>query len=228
VMDAAEAKNLRKLLTPMERVERAMGNKQMLEEILSGADAATELALRVVGARAGTTVAGDNSSSLIAAAAGSKYMRQLFDKAPTMMTRGIMEEAARNPQFMAELLKRGKSANAAGLKAFEEGRLKRIVNYMETMGFRAPSAAAIMNAVNYEEEMESLPEIPEAPIKRPQASRMLQSLPSVNTRGLPKPGGQQPAPQQTAQAPAAPQGGSPNQSSREMLQKLFPMDQVLG
>jgi hypothetical protein len=228
IMSTAEGQNLRKLMRPMELVERAMGNQQQLDELLTGADAATELALRIVGAKAGTTVSGQGSQSLIAASAGSKYLRQLFDKAPTMMTRGIIEEASKDPKLMAELLKRGKSVGAKDLKAFEEGRLARLNSYLIGLGLRPPSMAAVMNAVRQEEAKEEMPMPPEAPIKRPQASRMLQELPTAPTRGI-----GQPAPQQTAQAapaPAAPptDQGAAQGTSREMLQRLFPMDTMLS
>ena len=237
IMTTQEGQNLRKLMRPMERIERAMGNQQQLDELLTGADAATELALRIIGAKAGTTVSGQGSQSLIAASAGSKYLRQLFDKAPTMMTRGIIEEATKDPRLMAELLKRGKPANAPDLKVFEQGRLERLNNYLIGLGMRPPSMAAIMNAVRQEEAKEEMPMSPEAPIKRPQASTMLKNLPTAPTRGFPA---MQQAPQQTAQAapaeaapaqaaPPTDQGAAPAQgTSRDMLQRLFPMDTMLS
>ena len=226
-MTYKEGQNLRKLLVPMERVERAMGNKQMLEEILAGGDAVSELALRVIGAKAGTTMAGgQGGSSLIAAAAGSKYMRQMFDKAPTMLTRGIIQEATKDPKLMAMLLERGKPKNAPGFKINEKERLQRLSEYLIGMGFRPPSQAAMLNVIHREEAEEEMPMTPEAPIRRPQASRMLQEMPTAQTRGLPQAGGQQAA--APAQAPQPTAQGPEQGSSREMLQRLFPMDTMLS
>jgi hypothetical protein len=49
--------------------------------------------MRIVGANIGTSVSGGGPGSLIAASAGSKYVREIFDKMPNFMVRSIMERS---------------------------------------------------------------------------------------------------------------------------------------
>ena len=234
VMSISEAKNLRQLLAPMERVERAMGNRQLLEELLSGADAATELGLRVIGAKTGSALAGgQQGSSLIAAAAGSKYMRSIFDATPTMMTRGIIEEATKDPKLMAMLLRRGE-VQKRGIKPSlrERLRVNELNKYLTSLGFRPPTIAATINLAPDEEVEPIYPDVPYDPSTlqqmqernlRIQQKREMQIL--TPTRGLSAPVTPGAAP---ASAPTG-QGSVPPQSnSREMLQRLFPMDTTLS
>ena len=236
VMSISEAKNLRQLLAPMERVERAMGNRQLLEELLSGADAATELGLRVIGARAGSELAGgQQGSSLIAAAAGSKYMRSIFDSTPTMMTRGIIEEATKDPKLMAMLLRRGE-VQKTGIKPSlrERIRVNELTKYLTSLGFRPPTVAATINLAADEEIEPIYSDVPYDPTKlqemqqrnlQIQQKRSQQIL--TPTRGLPitpgAGGAAAPVPAPTGQGSVGPQS-----SSRDMLQRLFPMDTMLG
>jgi hypothetical protein len=102
-----EVNNLKRLMLPMMRVEKAMGNKNELNKVLDGAGAVEELAMRIVGANIGTSVSGGGPGSLIAASAGSKYVREIFDKMPNFMVRSTIEKALQDPQMMAALLRRG-------------------------------------------------------------------------------------------------------------------------
>jgi hypothetical protein len=242
LMTARQAGEMKKIMYPMMSVERALTNRTQVEDLLQNADAATELALRVIGARAGTSLAGEGTQSLIAASAGSKYMRKLFDKMPVTMVRQVMEEATKDPELMAALLKKGvnrkkypKRFGSDWVKAKEadERNFTGLYGILTAKGFRLPNIMAIRNAVEEELSQEEIPTESEAsgmnkPISRPQASRMLQELPTAPTRGI-----GQPAPQQTAQAapaPAAPptDQGAGQGTSREMLQRLFPMDTMLS
>lgn len=113
VMSLTEVKNIRALINPMKRVEEAMANRRQLEEVISGADAATELALRIVGAKMGSVIhggmGGSQSGGLIAASAGSQALRNLFDKMPNFMTRTVLENATKDPKLMALLLQKGQT-----------------------------------------------------------------------------------------------------------------------
>jgi hypothetical protein len=216
-----EVKNLLSIIRPMEKVEKAMGTKQMMDEVVQGADAVTELAMRVVGARIGTAASGGGPGALIAASAGSKAVRNIFDKAPTMMIRGIIEQATKDPQLMAMLLKKGVT----------EG--DRIQMARQLHGYLGAAG------LNYAEFEEPPPE-QQAPA-RPgpsQSQQMLRTLPPApQTRGMPNatpaapPAAQGPqgAPA-TAPAPApGPQGAAPQPptQSRQMLAALFPEDRLL-
>lgn len=212
-----EVRNLLSIIRPMERVEKAMGNKQLMENVVEGADAVTELAMRVVGSRIGTAASGGGPGSLIAASAGSKAVRNIFDKAPTMMIRGIIEQATQDPQLMALLLKRGVT----------EGEKMQLAR-----GLHGYLGAAGLNYAEYEEP---------APTQEPaprgtSAQQQLRSMPPApQTRGVPgltqPPAGQAPAGQ--APPPAAPAPGpqsaapQPPSQSRQMLAALFPEDRIL-
>jgi len=227
IMSFTEMKNMKRLLDPMVRVETAMTNRRTMDDVLPGSDAVSELALRVIGARIGTAAARGGRGSLIAASAGSKAVRQLFDKMPTISTRGILERAAQDPEFMALLLRKGTT---------ERGKLniaRQLHSYMLTSG---------LNYATYEEPQPA----PQAGTQPPftqqgQAARALRQMPpTASTRGVPflqqTPPGQPPkaggggggAP--TPPAPGG--GGAPTPpapgGAASMLQQLFPFDTISG
>jgi len=209
LVDNAEVRNLLSIIRPMERIEKAMGSKQLMDEVVTGADAVTELAMRVVGSRVGGAASGGGPGSLIAASAGSKAVRNIFDKAPTMMIRGIIEQATKDPQLMALLLKKGVT----------EG--ERIQMARQLHGYLGAAG------LNYMEFEEPAPE-PQAP-SGPSARQMLrQAAPPTPTRGTPGLTNQAPGQPPSAPPPAAlgPQGAAPSQS-RQMLAALFPEDRML-
>lgn len=204
LMTLSEGKNLKRIIDPMLNVEKAIGDRRLLEGVIQGADAATELALRVVGARIGTTVSSGGPGSLIAASAGSKYMRQIFDKSPMLMVRGIIEQATKDPQMMALLLRKGVT----------EGDKLRLAQQMH-----AYLGAA---GLNYERFTEPAPE-PMVQAPEPVRSVTPRRQPATaQTRGLPglNLGGGGPPSVGAASTPA----GS---SSREALKRLFPFDTTI-
>jgi len=220
IMTFTEMKNMKRLLDPMVRIETAMTNRRTMDDVIPGSDVVSELAQRVIGARIGAKAGGPSGPTLIAASAGSKAVRQLFDKMPTISTRGILERAAQDPEFMALLLRKGSTER-------EKLNIARQLHaYMLTSG---------LNYATYEEPQ---PE-PVAGTQPPftaqgQAARALRQMPPApSSRGVPflqqqppqggggKPGGG---------APAAPQGPGPAPAgtSRSMLQSLFPFDTISG
>ncbi len=229
VMSLTEGKNLRRLIAPMETVERAMRNNQLMDEVIQGGDAVTELALRVIGSRIGSSVASDGPGSLIAASAGSKYMRSIFDKNPTLMIRGIIEEATRDPGLMAQLLKRGVT----------EGE-----KFNMARSLHAYLTAAGLNYASFEERQPPqqfrprnyfdvpMPNfnVPTAPTPAPapfrsDASQMLKKLPKgPQTRGVPSLSMMQEQQAMPPEGGAGPQGAPSN--ARAAFQQLFPMDTV--
>ncbi len=214
LMSLTEVKNLRRLINPMVRVEEAMGNKRVLDNVVEGADAVSELAMRVIGARIGTAAAPGGPGSLIAASAGSKAVRQVFDKMPTMFTRGIIEQAAQDPQFMALLLRRGTT---------ERDKLniaRSLHSYMLMSG---------LNYATYEEPQPTPQAGTQAPFtQQGQAARALRQMPPApSTRGVPfmqQGGPGQPPKAGGGGGPAAPAPGG----AASMLQQLFPFDSISG
>jgi hypothetical protein len=215
VLTLSEAKNLRRLIQPMERIEVAMKNNQLTDDVVQGADAVTELALRVIGSRIGSAVAPSGPGSLIAAGAGSKYMRDIFDKMPTLFMRGIIEKATQDPQFMALLLRRGQT----------EGD-----KFALSRQLHAYLGAAGLNYASFTGEA------PPDPATQPQslppagAGQMLRSLPPApptrGTLGVIQQGQPGQAPSGPAPAPAGGVPGPQSSNSRQMFQSLFPTDIV--
>jgi hypothetical protein len=204
IITLSEQKNIQRLINPMLRIEQGIENNVPIENFLTGASAIEDLALRVVGARIGSMAADSGPGSLIAASAGSKYMRQIFDQMPTLELRRVIERASQDPQFMAELLKQGRTDR-------EKFQIARKLNsYMYSAG---------LTAMPPNEE----PPPPPEPFAQPsQSSRMFRQLPPApTTRGVPgMPGGQ------GGQPPPGPQSQGPTSQSRAMLQQLFPFDTI--
>lgn len=209
VMSLTEVKNIRALINPMKRVEEAMGNRRQLEEVISGADAATELGLRILGAKMGSVIhggmGGSQSGGLIAASAGSQALRSMFDKMPNFMTRTVLENATKDPKLMALLLQKGKSGR------------DRVYIARSLHGYLG---AAGMNYAPFSE--------PTLPVEEEQAPRgtpmttLQRQYPS--TKGVPGFAATSSAPPTTAQGPqAAPQG-----NARAQLAALFPNDRLSG
>ena len=203
-----EVNNLKRLMMPMMRVEKALGNRTELNKILDGAGAVEELALRVLGATGGGKLSGGGPGSMIAASAGSKFVREIFDKMPNFMVRSVMEKALQDPQMMAALLRRGVDQGQ------KTDYITKFVYFLgRNLGTRIPAPLSI-----YESEVPRANLIQTGP---PDAARQLRKLPpTVPSKGVPglfdkKPG---------AQAPAAP--GAQSSTSRAMFQSLFPNDSI--
>jgi len=184
----------------------------VLDRVRETSDAVEDLVLRVVGAKIGAGAA-EGGSTLIAASAGSKMMREMFDRMPNESVRGLLEQASRDPAFMVRLLEKGRS---------EQDKIrfaKQLRGYLINAGLTA-----------VEEEEQPAPTPPT--VAERTAERMLRKLPPApQTRGLPSlfSRGQQPGRPQ-AQAPTpAPQ--PPGGNARGMLSRYelaFPNDPLVS
>jgi hypothetical protein len=204
IITLSEQKNIQRLMNPMLRIEQGLENNVPIDNFLTGASALEDLALRIIGSRIGTSAAGSGPGSLIAASAGSKYMRQIFDQMPTLELRRVIEKASQDPAFMAELLKQGRTER-------EKFQIARKLNsYMLSAGITA------FDSTGQEPEPEPFP-------VSSQSSKMFRQLPAApTTRGVPGlPGGQG-----AGQPPPGPQSQAPTSQSRAMLQSLFPFDTI--
>jgi hypothetical protein len=142
ILTQQEVNNLKRLMIPMMRVEKAMGNKNELNKIMDGAGAVEELAMRIAGATAGGKLSGGGPGSLVAASAGSKYVREIFDKMPNFMVRSVIEKALQDPQMMAALLRRG--VDKKQQSTFIEG----FVNILgKNLATRIPAPLSLSGAV---------------------------------------------------------------------------------
>jgi hypothetical protein len=63
IMTVKEKNDLLRLIRPMKQVQESLLRGTRAEDIVEGADPITDLALRVIGARIGTTVSPDGSGS---------------------------------------------------------------------------------------------------------------------------------------------------------------------
>jgi hypothetical protein len=117
--------------------------------------------------------------------------------------RRMIEKASQDPEFMAVLLRQGRTNR----ERYEIA--KKLNSYMISSGVTAFSSI-----------FDEPPPEPE-PFSQSQSSRMFRQLPPApstrGTPGLPQ-GGGQPAPGPQSQAPAT--------QSRAMLQQLFPFDTI--
>jgi hypothetical protein len=201
VMQRGELANVKKLIGELSRVQAVMGNKQVLDQVLENSDLVEDLVLRVVGARMGAGLA-EGNSSLLAASAGSRMMRDMMAKLPNESVRALLEKASQDPAFMIQLLKRGRT----------EGQKIQFANVLR--GYLINTG---LTAGEQEPEQPAPPTTAQATAQRLQAK-----LPAAPpSRGLLSSFAQRPQ-------PGRPQAqGQPQPQAREMLQRLFPFDAVL-
>ena len=216
LMTLQEMSNLKKLITPMARIETAIKNNIPYEDVIQGADAVTDLALRVAGAQIGTAAAPGGPGSLIAASAGSKAVRQIFDALPNATVRTILENAVKDPQAMALLLQKGRTEKE------QMDIANKLINYMGSLGVSV-GKSAVTPALNYLSAEGDRPAQTSPFTEQGQAARQLRQLPlAPSTRGVP---GFNPKPSAPSQPGAS--GGAPtNANARSMMQTLFPFDSV--
>lgn len=224
LISVSEAKNLRRILGEMDRVETALVNKKSLDAALDASDIVTEFVLRTTGARIGASVSA-GPSTLVAASAGSQAVRNIFDKMPKFMIRQILEEASENPQMMAALLRKGKTnaekvtiarqlhgyLGAAGLNYLDQDEERPSVVVKPTPPTTPPGTTA-RQMFNQANQLPTAPQQPQPVVKR--------QPPAPASRGfnLQQPTGGAPAP-----ASSAPTGGN----AMEMYQRLFPNDKIM-
>jgi hypothetical protein len=254
LMTLTEVKNLRRLINPMVRIETAMKNNVPLDDVIQGADAVTDLGLRIIGSQVGAAAAPSGPGSLIAASAGSKAVRQIFDQLPNATVRTILENAVRDPEAMALLLAKGRTEKEK--RELANG----VINYLGSLGVSVGNRA-VTPALNYLAPEEPRPsQLPPGTARGPvspgmqrlyysvdamgfqqppftpegQAARQLRMLPgdrkiqpAPSTRGVPGLTGQGPKPPAPGGAPAGPSPGAPtNANARAQYQSLFPFDAV--
>ena len=221
LMTLQEMSNLKKLITPMVRIETAIKNNIPYEDVIQGADAVTDLGISVLGSNIGTAASKSmgGHNSIIAAGAGSRAARQIFDALPSATVRAILENAVKDPQAMALLLQKGRT---------EKEKLdiaNGIINYMGSLGVSI-GKGAVTPSLNYLSPQDERPAQPAqtSPLTpQGQAARQLRQMPKApGTRGVPG---------LTDNGPKAPApgggGGAPtNANARAQYQSLFPFDNV--
>ena len=105
-----EVTALKKYLTEMVRLE-AMDANGTIGELVEQAGPMMDFYLRISGSALGSRMqgllpGGGGAGSLVAAGAGSKMMRQLFNKVPESMKLDVMSELMENPELLAAMMRR--------------------------------------------------------------------------------------------------------------------------
>ena len=210
LMSSKEISNLKKLLVPMIRTQRAMAVRGTGADLSfqDDASAIADFFMRTVGARIGSDVGG---GTLIAASAGSKAVRNVFDKMPKLMTSQVIEEAIKDPQFMALLLKKGKS----------DKDLFKIAQGLNGWLYGAGLTFFATDETEYPEEEIIQMDLP--PVIEPTGS-LPYSPSNLPPQGPPTRGLDTAIPSQLLSSASPP---TPS-NSKQMLQSLFPLDPVLG
>jgi len=225
LMSLTEVKDLRRLINPMVRIETAVKNNIPMDDVIQGADAVTELALRVAGAGIGTQASASlgGGAPIIAAQAGSKAVRQIFDNLPNATVRQILENAVKDPAAMAILLDKGRTEKQ------KRDTANRLLNYLGSIGVAVGKTAATP-ALNYlapeEPRPAQLGQTPQPPFTpQGQAARQLRQLPKApNTRGVL--GLLDTAPKPSSQTGDSGAPTKANANARAQYQSLFPFDSV--
>ena len=79
-------------------------------DIAQGAGPMLDFYLRITGSAVGSRLQGllpgGESGSLIAASAGSRAMRNIFDKVPESMKMDVMSEMMQNPELLAAMMRK--------------------------------------------------------------------------------------------------------------------------
>jgi len=110
VIEEKQANQLKKYLTEMVRLE-VMDSQGTLGDIVEGAGPMLDFYLRITGSALGTRMqgllpGGGGSGSLVAASAGSKAMRNIFEKVPESMKMDVMSEMMENPELLAAMMRK--------------------------------------------------------------------------------------------------------------------------
>jgi hypothetical protein len=115
VMTAEQTDQFEKLLERSVKIENSIQNAATMDSLIPEIGALTDFIIRVSGAKLATRGLGGGvgGESLIVASAGSKAMRRMFDKVPNAKLTDVLIEAAENPRFTVDLLKRPTSVRQA-------------------------------------------------------------------------------------------------------------------
>jgi hypothetical protein len=133
VITPRDVARLESLFKEFQKIEKVAASGKSLESLIGDVDPMFDLAVRVAGAKIGSTMHGGGAGALVAAARGSTFARNIFEKVPNVKTRDLLIQAATDPAFAAMLLEKPRTASEgiklsrqihayliqAGLTAFE-------------------------------------------------------------------------------------------------------------
>jgi hypothetical protein len=222
IMDVSHGNNIRALINPMKNIEAELAGGQTLDAAVSRLGLIGQFGSRFIGAQAGSAISklAGGAGTIQIPAYGASVAQDIFDKLPALSVRAVLEDATKDPKFMAMIL------DKRAVIPREKIRMARQMHaYLVSQGY---------TDADYTEPEET--EVPTTPTTGMPASKMLRQLPpappTTGVPGLssaPKVTPQGPGPRAGPAAPAAPpMPGQPQQpNSRQMLQSLFPFDTTL-
>tara|TARA_Y100000114_G_scaffold118616_1_gene113207 strand:+ start:3650 stop:7336 length:3687 start_codon:yes stop_codon:yes gene_type:complete len=113
VFTQAELDRLDFMLENGQKIQAAQAGGRLSEDMVDDLGFATDLLMRLAGARFGTDVAnvsGLQSNTLITGGAGVRFVKNQFGDAPAGLQLNLLEKAVMDPTFLVKLLKKGDSA----------------------------------------------------------------------------------------------------------------------
>lgn len=106
VLDQAASQRLNTILERAATLQKASTTRSDIDKLVGEPDMLSNFLQRVVGANIGGALGQGSGAPLVAAGAGSKLVRNFFDKLPAAKVTEILKEAANNPALMANLLEK--------------------------------------------------------------------------------------------------------------------------
>lgn len=110
-----EVKRIEQITDTAKRLEKAMASGRNIDQVLDESpDALVDLVSRIVGANIGAQgAAGSTGAPLVAAGAGSRFMRHLTNRIPMNRTRDVLAQAVLDRDIMRDLLTKVKTPKQA-------------------------------------------------------------------------------------------------------------------
>lgn len=238
IYSADEVKNVEEFMSRAAELQNAIfaGNPGDVDELINKMGAGAEIIVSVLGATSATRlqrmVTDDTSASLIIASRGAQSFRNAYSKlvsdAPSVLKMDILKKALEEPDFMAKLLRQGKTEK-------EKNRVRgSIARTLVLDGYLLPAArrGVLFPVAGAAGESE----IDFNPVSKAAAAEMPPEGPPARTPARPvrpvepitAPAGPY-RPPATAPRPAAPAPltGAANPEQRARMQQLFPGDTMM-
>jgi hypothetical protein len=228
LLGKSEADTIKQYLAQM-RTYQGLLNGNELEALMKDNSPLKDLALRVMGAKVGTAMAGaigGSESSLIAAAAGSRALRALFLSKSSVNNMRAFKYLMENPAELSRLLKTPRNEREA-TTLWQRG-----VDFMIGRGF----ALARRSSVAGQDEFRPPMQMPEQQQEQPEnLDQRLNQMQQQSMQPIPQPRQAQAIPMPQAPRPTAPMSmapppqpapppAMPNPQQRQQYAALFPND----
>jgi hypothetical protein len=238
IYSADEVKNVEEFMSRAAELQNAIfaGNPGDVDELINKMGAGAELIVSVLGATSATRlqrmVTDDTSASLIIASRGAQSFRNAYSKlvsdAPSVLKMDILKKALEEPDFMAKLLRQGKTEQEKNRVMGSIARTLVLDGYLlpaARRGVLYPVAGAAGESeidLNLGSEAAAAEMPPERPPARTPARSVRPVEPITAPAGPYRPQALAPRP-----AAPAPMTGAANPEQRARMQQLFPGDTMM-